>query len=150
MQRAIKSLRNGRAPGPDGFVSEFYKEFVDLFSEPYLDMLKDSFDTGVFLPSLREANISLILKKSKPPENCCSYRPISLLKVDLKILKILAARSERIFPLVINADQTGFIKGRNSFNKLRRLLNVIQLCQQQAAAGLVVSLDSEKAFDRVE
>lgn len=151
VHKAIRSLQNGRAPGPDGFVSEFYKEFLDLFSKPFLNMLSDSFGTGVLPPSLREANMSLILKNSKPPENCGSYRPISLLNVDLKILsKILAARLEAVLPLVINADQTGFIKGRNSCNNVRRLLNIIELCQQRDACGLVVSLDAEKAFDRVE
>uniref|UniRef100_A0A3Q0RWB8 Reverse transcriptase domain-containing protein n=1 Tax=Amphilophus citrinellus TaxID=61819 RepID=A0A3Q0RWB8_AMPCI len=91
-------------------------------------MLNNSFGTGALPPSFREANISLILKKSKPPENCRSYRPISLLNVDLKILsKILATRLENILPLLIKADQTGFIKGRNSCNNFRRLLNVVQL-----------------------
>uniref|UniRef100_A0A3Q3G8L9 Reverse transcriptase domain-containing protein n=1 Tax=Kryptolebias marmoratus TaxID=37003 RepID=A0A3Q3G8L9_KRYMA len=151
VERAIRSLQGGKAPGPDGLTSEFYKTFMDLLSKPYLSMLNDSLDTGVLPPSLREANISLILKKSKPPENCGSYRPISLLNVDLKILsKILAKRLENILPLVIGMDQTGFIKGRNSCNNLRRLLNVIQLCQRRAMDGLVVSLDAEKAFDRVE
>lgn len=124
---------------------------MDLLSKPYLDMLNDSFESGALPPSLREANKTLILKKSKPPESCGSYRPISLLNADLKILsKILAVRLESILPHVINTDQTGFIKGRNSCNNIRRLLNVIQLCQQRATDGLVVPLDAEKAFDRVE
>lgn len=33
---------------------------------------------------------------------------------------------------------------------IRRLLNIIQLSEQQAIDGLVISLDAEKAFDRVE
>lgn len=114
-------------------------------------MFNYSVKKGVLPVSLREANISLILKKGKHPENCASYRPISLLNVDLKIFsKILATRLESVLPLLINEDQTGFIKGRHSYDNMHRLLNIIQLFQQQSMQGVVLSLDAEKAFDRVE
>lgn len=148
---AIKTLKNGKAPGPDGFGSEFYKEFSDLLVDPLLDMFNHSFLHNTLPPTLREANISLILKKGKCAESCSSYRPIALLNVDRKILsKILATRLEALLPRIIKEDQTGFIKGRNSYNNVRRLLNVIQAFQQRDIDGLVLSLDAEKAFDRVE
>ncbi len=49
-------------------------------------MLEYSAETGILPSSLRKANISLILKKGKCPENCASYRPIALLNSDLKLL----------------------------------------------------------------
>lgn len=91
-------------------------------------MLNDSFERGILPVSLREASISLILQKRKDPEDCTSYRPISLLNVDLKNLsKILAIPLEKLLPLLINEDQTGFIKGHNSCNNMRRLLKTIQV-----------------------
>uniref|UniRef100_A0A3B3YI25 Reverse transcriptase domain-containing protein n=1 Tax=Poecilia mexicana TaxID=48701 RepID=A0A3B3YI25_9TELE len=148
---AIKELQTGKVAGPDGLIAEFYKEFQEVLAEPLLNMYNDSFEKGILPVSLREANISLILKKGKAPEDCASYRPISLLNVDLKLLsKILARRLECVLPLLINEDQTGFIKGRNSNNNMRRLLNTIQIFNQKSLPGLVVSLDAEKAFDRVE
>uniref|UniRef100_A0A8K9V8C7 Reverse transcriptase domain-containing protein n=1 Tax=Oncorhynchus mykiss TaxID=8022 RepID=A0A8K9V8C7_ONCMY len=148
---AIKNLQNGKAPGPDGFCSEFYKEFHGLILEPLRDMFNHSFSNDQLPQTLREANISLILKKGKCPESCSSYRPISLLNVDRKLLsKILATRLEDSLPLIVKGDQTGFIKVRKSCNNVRRLLNVIQAYQQSAVDGLVLSLDAEKAFDRVE
>ena len=114
-------------------------------------MFNDSFECGTLPPSLREANISLILKKGKCPEDCASYRPILLLNVDLKILsKVLARRLEGLLSIIVKEDQTGFVKGRNSYNNIRRLLIIIQLSKQQEMDGLVISLDAEKAFDRVE
>ena len=60
---AIKNLQNGKAPGPDGFCSEFYKEFHGLILEPLRDMFNHSFSNDQLPQTLREANISLILKK---------------------------------------------------------------------------------------
>lgn len=106
---------------------------------------------GALPPSLMEANISLVLKKDKPPEECSSYRPISVLNIDLKILaKILASRLEAILPSIINNDQTGFIRGRYSSHNLRRLFNLIQHSSTFTSDALVISLDAEKAFDRLE
>lgn len=31
---AIKTLQNGKAPGPDQFCSEYYKEFCHLLADP--------------------------------------------------------------------------------------------------------------------
>ena len=63
---------------------------------------------------------------------------------------LVATRLEGILPKIIKEDQTGFIKGRNSCNNVRRLRNIIQVFQQTEVDGLVLSLDAEKAFDRVE
>ena len=58
---AIKNLQNGKTPGPDGFCSEFYKEFHGLILEPLLDMFNHSFSNDQLPQTLRKANISLIL-----------------------------------------------------------------------------------------
>ncbi len=68
-----------------------------------------------------------------------------------KILsKILATQLEDLLPKIIKEDQTGFIKDRNTRNNVRRLLNVIQAFWQTDIDGPVLSLDTEKAFDRLE
>lgn len=45
--------------------------------------------------SMQSAEITLIHKKDKNPQQCGSYRPVSLINVDAKILaKILATKLE--------------------------------------------------------
>lgn len=44
-----------------------------------------------------------------------------LLNSDLKL------RLEKVLPFIINEDQTGLIKGRQSTYNVRRLLNIIEL-----------------------
>uniref|UniRef100_A0AAR2LWN9 Reverse transcriptase domain-containing protein n=1 Tax=Pygocentrus nattereri TaxID=42514 RepID=A0AAR2LWN9_PYGNA len=99
---------------------------------------------------MNSANISLLLKPGKDPTLPSSYRPISLINVDLKIIcKVLARRLEKITPYIIHSDQTGFIKGRHSADNTRRLINIIDYCSINKLEKIVVSLDAEKAFDRV-
>ncbi|KAL1246966.1 hypothetical protein QQF64_034287, partial [Cirrhinus molitorella] len=77
--------------------------------------------------------------------------PISLLNVDYKILaKVLARRLESILPKVINPDQSGFVKSRHGSDNVHRALNAIHYFHTQKKASMILSLDAEKAFDRVE
>lgn len=90
--QAIHALKGGKAPGPDGFGPEFYKTFSQELVGPLTDMYLDSFNSGFLPPTLSTANISVILKKNKAPDMCGSYRPISLISVDSKLLSKLLAR----------------------------------------------------------
>lgn len=102
-----------------GFLVNSLKKICrPTFSHPAFFFMRNHFSLVPFL--------SLILKKDKDSLDCGSYRPISLLNVDGKILsKILACRLETILPSIVAADQTGFIKGRHSFFNIRRLLNIL-------------------------
>lgn len=150
VQEAIMSLQNGKTPGPDGFTAEFFKLFSASIAPALQEMYNESFSEGRLPPTLSEASISLLLKRDKDPLLCGSYRPISLLNVDLKILsKILAQRLQQVSSSLISTDQTGFMLGRHSFHNTRRLLNILN-SPSSIAPEVVVSLDAEKAFDRVE
>lgn len=93
---------------------------------------------------------TLLLKSNKDPLLCSSYRPISLLKVDFKILvKVLAGRLQRVTLPPVNPDQIGFILERHSFSHTQRLLNLLY-SPTTDSPELVLSLDAEKAFDHVE
>ena len=72
--------------------------------------------------------------------------------MDCKLLaKVLAHRLEATLPSIISPNQTGFIKKRLSFFNIRRLLNIMQNADpNQPLPEVIVSLDAEKAFDRVE
>ncbi len=147
---AIDSLTAGRTPGPDGLNVDFYKKFKRKLSRPILDMFKESFANDMLPESLRHALITLIPKPNKINTKCESFRPISLLNTDVTILsKILARSLEALLPNIIHRDQNGFIKGRQGFHNVRTLLNDLYLKKGTCDAA-ILSLDAEKAFDRVE
>ena len=113
-------------------------------------MYAESFKQGYLPPSLRSALITLILKPGKPPTECGSNRPISLLDSDAKIIaKALAMRLETALPPMIHTDQNGFVKNRQGFHNVRRVLNIVHVWEG-APDTAILSLDAEKAFDRVE
>lgn len=150
VQEAIGSLQSSKSPGPDGFTTEYYKTFSLILSPFLKDMYNEAFSLGRLPGTLSEATISLLLKKDKDPLSCSSYRPISLLNVDFKILtKVLASRLQRVLSPIIDLDQTGFMPNRQSSCNTRRLFNIITT-PGTVAPEVVVSLDAEKAFDRVE
>lgn len=116
LQKAITPMQNGKSPGPDTFTVEFYKAFATLLLLTQARMYNDSYLTGKLPESLSLASISLLLKKRQNPLLYSSYRPISLLNVDFKILsKILATCLQQIMPNIISPDQTGFTLGRHLF-----------------------------------
>ena len=96
------------------------------------------------------AAITLLLKPGKASNLCGSYRPISLLNNDLKILcKALARRLDTLLPQMVHSDQNGFVQGRQGFHNITRVLNILfenSGCMDTA----ILSLDAEKAFDKVE
>lgn len=109
-------MRSGKAAGPDGLPVDIYKEFKDELIGPLLDMYVEAFQQECLPPSLKSALITLILKPGKSPVESGSYRPISLLNMDAKIIaKALGMRLEKVLPLLVLSDQNGFVKNRQGW-----------------------------------
>ncbi|CAI5697409.1 unnamed protein product [Oreochromis niloticus] len=146
-------MQCSKSPGPDGYSIEFYKTFSEQISPVLLEVYNEALTKGCLPLTMYDSTISLIHKPGKDPLEPGSYRPISLLNVDNKILaKILAMRLEIVLPTVVSEDQTGFVKNRQLFFNIRRLFNIIytQNTYDQSESEILLSLDAEKAFDRVE
>lgn len=83
---------------------------------------------------------------------CSNYRPISLLNLDTKLLaKILAPRLQEHIGDLVHPDQTGFIKGRETRENTTRALHILHWMRfsPDRAPRITLSIDAEKAFDRV-
>lgn len=148
--KAIAIMKSGKTAGPDGIPIDIYKAFKEKLVHPLMDMYEESLNTGILPPSLRKALITLIPKPDKPQTKCELYRPVSLINNDAKILaKVLALRLEDHLPAIINNDQNGFVKNRQAFHNIRRVLNIIYE-KTDAKDNCILLLDAEKAFNRVE
>lgn len=100
---------------------------------------------------MREAIIILLTKPGKDSTNPGSYRPISLLPVDVKLLaKVLAHRLSKVIQEVVHEDQAGFIPNKSTAVNIRCLYLNLQLSLRATGPREVLSLEATKAFDSVE
>ncbi|XP_029428113.1 LOW QUALITY PROTEIN: 39S ribosomal protein L45, mitochondrial [Rhinatrema bivittatum] len=96
------------------------------------------------------AGITVQAKPGRDPTKCSSYRPISLINIDLKILaRILAARLNGVLPGLVHSDQVGFVPGRMAADNFRRIVDIIDLAHSTKTPAVLLSLDAGKAFDLV-
>lgn len=146
----LKLLPSGKSPGPDGLTYLYYQTFKDQLL-PYLTAVYNDFLGGESIPdSMLHSYISLIPKPDKDPLECANYRPIALLNSDLKIFtKILANRLSCWLPQLINKDQVGFVPCRQGGDNTRRAIDLIDIVNRREEPMLLLSLDAEKAFDRL-
>ena len=102
-------------------------------------------------PSSRNGIISLIPKKDRSPHFLAHWRPIILLCNDYKILaKAVASRVQKHLTQLIYEDQSGFIKGRNASDNIRKVIDTVTHADHKKVDAVLLLLDFEKAFDKVE
>lgn len=147
----VKSLKPGKSPGPDRFPGIFYKQFRETLS-PILGHLfnKMKLDSP-FTKQAQEAYNTLIAKPEQDPTQCSSYRLISLINLDLKMYaKLLAARLQTVIPSLIGLDQVGFVPNREAWDNILKTGLLIEQAWRSNSLLYLLSLDAEKAFDRLD
>ncbi|QHR78449.1 RNA-dependent DNA polymerase [Lymphocystis disease virus 4] len=148
--KAIKELGRKKSPGPDGFPVEFYNVFIEILTPLLKTVYEQSFEEQKLPETLNQSQIVPLLKSGKTPLEPCSYRPVSLLNCDYKILaKILASRLEQFLPIFISPDQTGYVKNRRAIFSIQRLLEIMYSSDTFKSECLVLT-DAEKAFDSLK
>ena len=147
---ALQGMARRKAPGSDGLPMEFYLKFWSLLGSDLVRVLNSCFSAGRLSRSQRRGVISLSFKKGDrlDPKN---WRPISLLNVDYKIAsRAIAGRLLKVLSTVVDKDQTCGVPGRFIGENVAFLRDVVDYASLSGIECAILSLDQEKAFDRVD
>ncbi|CAM5165421.1 unnamed protein product [Eretmochelys imbricata] len=139
-----------KSPGMDGLTVEFYRAFWDILGPDLVTVWAESLQSGVLPLSCRRAVLALLPKKGDL-RDLRNWRPVSLLSTDYKIVaKAISLRLGSVMADVVHPDQTYTVPGRSIFDNLFLVRDLLELGRRDGLSFAVLSLDQEKAFDRVD
>lgn len=109
----INNMTLNSSPGMDGLTASFYQVAPIIFGEGLCIVYINYLQSGRLSQSQCQSTIALLYKKGG--RTCPGkYRPIALIRVDLKVVsKTLALRLQLVLSKLIHSDQKAFVKGRS-------------------------------------
>ena len=151
LYKALTEAKKGKVPGFDGLPYEFYLTMWNTIKGDLLEILNHTLFHADKMPySMRRSVISLLYKKGDSTL-IKNWRPVSLLCCDYKLMtKVLNNRLKKVLDSIISPSQQSGIAGRTIFNNLHLMRDVIDYCQSRHVKGFILSVDQEKAFDKVD
>lgn len=122
IKEAVFELGGDKAPRPDGFPIQFFKQFLDTIK---LDSWKLCENYYFGRANLERINWQVLLSflRLRHPNRRDDYIPISLINSSLKILsKFLATRLSKVMNSLIEANQSAFFKKEDASYTILPLL----------------------------
>lgn len=136
---------------PVGFPIGYFKIFPDKLLSALTNVIKEALNNQTLPGSLELATITFLPKLDKDRQKSGSYRPLSLLNADYKIIsKLHATRLDDTMPKMRHPDQAGFSKNRQWFDNVCRLFHILDSAQMTMELTPIISMDAESAFNRIK
>lgn len=145
----MAQLKDGKAPGPDGFTANFFHDFWELIHAEVWELVEESRSMHWLLPSLNSTFIALVPKgeEANTPDK---FRPIALCNVIYKLIsKVVANRLKPLLPLLVLPEQTGYVEGRQIMDGIILSNEVLHSLKILKKPGMIMKLDLSKAFDKL-
>lgn len=129
VQTAARTLKTGKAPGPDGIPSKVIKLIAEKCPQVLLTMYNACLKTATFSKRWKLQRLVLLDKGKGPPVTSSSYRPLCMLDVAGKLLEKLI--KGRLMAAVERADglsqnQHGFRKGHSTLTAIEQALTIVR------------------------
>jgi hypothetical protein len=152
VQDAIRGLKVGKAPGPNGLPNRVLKHLPQRTMSLLVELFNAALLAQYFPPVWKHASVISILKPGKDPSLPSSYRPISLLDTIGKLFeKILLSRilSEVSGRWLLRDKQFGFRPKHSTTIQLARVVERVTRNFGEKRLTGVIFLDVAKAFDTI-
>lgn len=142
-------MEKNKATRPDKIPIEFYQCCWDIIKEDIIQLF-DVFYLGTLEIKRLNYGIITLLPKVTGAERIQQYRPICLLNCLYKwFTKVMTIRIEPVAHKIIQREQTAFIKGRNIMTGVLSLHEIMHQTKITGKVGIILKLDFEKAYDKV-
>ena len=148
---AIGKLKNSKAPGQDGLISEFFKHLNNAAIEFLVSLFNTLFDEGIYPNNWTESLILPLFKKGDA-NNAHNYRGISLSDVISKLYSSVINKRLSDWIRINNITgemQAGFKKDYSTIDHIFTLMAAIQKQFENDRKLYVAFIDFEKAFDSI-
>lgn len=150
LSEALKGLSFGKAPGPDGVTTEFFKKHWELMKTDYLSMINKAIIDKKLPPGVTKGLITLIYKSGEGT-SLANWRPITLLNTAYKVFaKALQARLQPVLMEIIDPDQSTFLPLRFILDNIMLSHETIEWAEHTKQPLIFLKLDFSKAFDIVD
>lgn len=153
IKNCIKNdLNVKKSPGYDMITGKVIKELPDKAVRIMTFIFNACLRVQYFPAQWKVAQIILLLKPGKNPEEVASYRPISLLPIMSKIFeKLLLNKLKQIIieKAIIPVHQFGFRNGHATIEQVHRMVRKINNDFEEKRYCSAVFLDVKQAFDKV-
>lgn len=149
IKEALFQMEKNKAPGPDKIPIEVFQKCWNIVKNDVIQLFDDFHNNKVDISRLNYGIITL-LPKIKEANKIQQYRPICLWNCLYKLItKVLTTRVEPYADKLINRAQTAFLKGRNILSGIMCLHEIVHETKRRKEVGIILKLDFEKAFDKV-
>nr|KAG5711141.1 hypothetical protein BaRGS_004785 [Batillaria attramentaria] len=150
IRKAIMTLRNGKAAGPD----EIPAEAIKADTETVVNMLHSLFSKiweKEEVPAQWKEGIVIKLPKKGDLRDCSNYRGIMLLSVPGKVLnRILLERMREAVDPMLRDQQAGFRRNRSCADQIASLRIIVEQSLEWNSPLYINFIDYEKAFDSAD
>ena len=147
---ALMAIPTGHSPGDDGITVEVWRLLFPIVGEHYVRMINTANSNSYFHNGFLNALLILLKKDYSNDGSMKSFRPISLMNIDYKILsKVLSLRVRKILSNIIHQNQTCSIPERTIHDNVHTIRSIIEHYSRVREPIGLVQWDQEKAFDRI-
>jgi len=148
--KALSSLKNGRATGPDNLPSECLKYLAEDVALPLATIINTMFQKHEFIDDVGEGILIPLQKPGKPKGPASSLRPVVLLNSIRKVISLVTLQRIRAFvSRYIGITQSGFRRGRSTTDIIW-MQRMLQSCvMKKTWQYFIMGIDMSSAFDTI-